>query len=203
MIQTLNSPPLIPQAVRLESGWSDRVRYMVVIYTNGHQDTEENIVLGMDFPDKDRYSLFQAIAFCVLSSADLICWNYVLLLCSKSCSIGMVLPLWSDTNIHLDGDGYDVLMISLPFKHTVCLSDVWMITYCLLVSTKWITDRNRSFCRPDNITYVCWRNVPLLGPMNISSKWALSGPLSGPLSHLLTLFLIQPLTGIPYLIPPH
>uniref|UniRef100_A0A3Q1C3M7 Protein phosphatase Slingshot homolog 1 n=1 Tax=Amphiprion ocellaris TaxID=80972 RepID=A0A3Q1C3M7_AMPOC len=64
-------------AVRLESGWSDRVRYMVVIYTNGHQDTEENIVLGMDFTDKD----------------------------SKSCSIGMVLPLWSDTNIHLDGDG--------------------------------------------------------------------------------------------------
>uniref|UniRef100_A0A8C9YQP7 Protein phosphatase Slingshot homolog 1 n=1 Tax=Sander lucioperca TaxID=283035 RepID=A0A8C9YQP7_SANLU len=50
---------------------------MVVIYTNGHQDTEENIVVGMDFTDKD----------------------------SKNCSIGMVLPLWSDTNIHLDGDG--------------------------------------------------------------------------------------------------
>lgn len=43
-----------PQAVRLESGWSERVRYMVVVYTNGHQDTEENIVLGMDFTDKDR-----------------------------------------------------------------------------------------------------------------------------------------------------
>lgn len=42
------------QAVRLESGWSERVRYMVVIYTSGHQDTEENIVLGMDFTDKDR-----------------------------------------------------------------------------------------------------------------------------------------------------
>lgn len=44
-----------PQAVRLESGWSERIRYMVVVYTNGHQDTEENIVLGMDFTDKDRY----------------------------------------------------------------------------------------------------------------------------------------------------
>uniref|UniRef100_H2TY75 Protein phosphatase Slingshot homolog 1 n=1 Tax=Takifugu rubripes TaxID=31033 RepID=H2TY75_TAKRU len=64
-------------AVRLESGWSERVRYMVVVYTSGHQDTEENIVLGMDFTDKD----------------------------CKVCSIGMVLPLWSDTNIHLDGDG--------------------------------------------------------------------------------------------------
>uniref|UniRef100_A0A3B4FS61 Protein phosphatase Slingshot homolog 1 n=1 Tax=Pundamilia nyererei TaxID=303518 RepID=A0A3B4FS61_9CICH len=67
------------QAVRLESSWTDRVRYMVVIYTTGHQDTEENVVLGMDFTDKD-----------------------------KNCSIGMVLPLWSDTNIHLDGDGFSV-----------------------------------------------------------------------------------------------
>nr|XP_046231708.1 protein phosphatase Slingshot homolog 1 isoform X2 [Scatophagus argus] len=77
MFKILRSEDRIKLAVRLESGWSDRVRYMVVIYTNGHQDTEENIVLGMDFTDKD----------------------------SKDCSIGMVLPLWSDTNIHLDGDG--------------------------------------------------------------------------------------------------
>lgn len=47
--------PFVPQAVRLESGWSERVRYMVVIYTSGHQDTEENIVVGMDFTDKDRW----------------------------------------------------------------------------------------------------------------------------------------------------
>ncbi|XP_008422418.1 protein phosphatase Slingshot homolog 1 isoform X1 [Poecilia reticulata] len=77
MFKILRSEDRIKLAVRLESGWSERVRYMVVIYTSGHQDTEENIVLGMDFPDKD----------------------------SKNCSIGMVLPLWSDTNIHLDGDG--------------------------------------------------------------------------------------------------
>ncbi|KAM9306625.1 protein phosphatase Slingshot homolog 1 [Pholidichthys leucotaenia] len=77
MFKILRSEDRIKLAVRLESGWLDRVRYMVVIYTSGHQDTEENIVLGMDFTDKD----------------------------SKTCSIGMVLPLWSDTNIHLDGDG--------------------------------------------------------------------------------------------------
>uniref|UniRef100_A0A7N8WZB4 Protein phosphatase Slingshot homolog 1 n=1 Tax=Mastacembelus armatus TaxID=205130 RepID=A0A7N8WZB4_9TELE len=77
MFKILRSEDRIKLAVRLESSWSDRVRYMVVIYTNGHQDTEENIVLGMDFTDKD----------------------------SKNCSIGMVLPLWSDANIHLDGDG--------------------------------------------------------------------------------------------------
>lgn len=31
--------------------------------------------------------------------------NVLCVLGSKVCSIGMVLPLWSDTNIHLDGDG--------------------------------------------------------------------------------------------------
>lgn len=44
-------PPV--QAVRLESAWSDRVRYMVVVYTSGRQDTEENILLGIDFTNKD------------------------------------------------------------------------------------------------------------------------------------------------------
>uniref|UniRef100_A0A8C1YLZ6 Protein phosphatase Slingshot homolog 1 n=1 Tax=Cyprinus carpio TaxID=7962 RepID=A0A8C1YLZ6_CYPCA len=77
MINILRSEDRIKLAVRLESAWSDRVRYMVVVYTNGRQDTEENILLGMDFSNKD----------------------------SKNCSIGMVLPLWSDAKIHLDGDG--------------------------------------------------------------------------------------------------
>uniref|UniRef100_A0A1A7WJA2 Protein phosphatase Slingshot homolog 1 n=1 Tax=Iconisemion striatum TaxID=60296 RepID=A0A1A7WJA2_9TELE len=49
MINILRSEDRVKLAVRLESGWSDRVR--------------------------------------------------------KSCSIGMVLPLWSDAKIHLDGDG--------------------------------------------------------------------------------------------------
>ncbi|KAK1892026.1 Protein phosphatase Slingshot like 1 [Dissostichus eleginoides] len=77
MINILRSEDRIKLAVRLETAWSDRVRYMVVVYTSGRQDTEENIMLGIDFTSKD----------------------------SKSCSIGMALPLWSDTKIHLDGDG--------------------------------------------------------------------------------------------------
>ncbi|XP_051532905.1 protein phosphatase Slingshot homolog 2-like isoform X2 [Myxocyprinus asiaticus] len=63
-------------AVRLESAFPQCTRYMVVVSTNGRQDTEESLVLGMDFNPSD-----------------------------SSCSIGMVLPLWSDTRIHLDGDG--------------------------------------------------------------------------------------------------
>ncbi|XP_040272541.1 protein phosphatase Slingshot homolog 1 isoform X1 [Bufo bufo] len=77
MINLLRSEDRIKLAVRLESSWSDRVRYMVVVYSNGRQDTEENILLGVDFTNKE----------------------------SKSCTIGMVLHLWSDTTIRLDGDG--------------------------------------------------------------------------------------------------
>ncbi|GAB5580709.1 protein phosphatase Slingshot homolog 2 isoform X3 [Prionailurus iriomotensis] len=65
------------RAVRLESTYQNRTRYMVVVSTNGRQDTEESIVLGMDFSSND----------------------------SSTCTMGLVLPLWSDTLIHLDGDG--------------------------------------------------------------------------------------------------
>ncbi|XP_044285892.1 protein phosphatase Slingshot homolog 2 isoform X1 [Varanus komodoensis] len=64
-------------AVRLESSCQNRTRYMVVVSTNGRQDTEESIVLGMDFSSND----------------------------SSICTMGLVLPLWSDALIHLDGDG--------------------------------------------------------------------------------------------------
>ncbi|XP_023595381.1 protein phosphatase Slingshot homolog 2 isoform X1 [Trichechus manatus latirostris] len=64
-------------AVRLESTYQNRTRYMVVVSTNGRQDTEESVVLGMDFSSND----------------------------SSTCTMGLVLPLWSDTLIHLDGDG--------------------------------------------------------------------------------------------------
>lgn len=45
---------ILVQAVRLESAWTDRVRYMVVVYSSGRQDTEENILLGVDFSSKER-----------------------------------------------------------------------------------------------------------------------------------------------------
>ncbi len=45
---------LFLQAVRLESAYPQVTRYMVVVSTNGRQDTEEIIVLGMDFVSSDR-----------------------------------------------------------------------------------------------------------------------------------------------------
>lgn len=76
MFTLLRPEDNIRLAVRLESTFPQCTRYMVVVSTNGRQDTEESVVLGMDFSPSD-----------------------------SSCSIGMVLPLWSDTRIHLDGDG--------------------------------------------------------------------------------------------------
>lgn len=76
MFTLLRPEDTIRLAVRLESAYHQRTRYMVIVSTNGRQDTEENVVLGMDFSNSDR-----------------------------TCTIGLVLPLWSDTLIHLDGDG--------------------------------------------------------------------------------------------------
>ncbi|XP_040901921.1 protein phosphatase Slingshot homolog 2 isoform X2 [Toxotes jaculatrix] len=76
MFTVLRPEDTIRLAVRLESAYSQVTRYMVVVSTNGRQDTEESIVLGMDFLSSD-----------------------------SCCTVGLVLPLWSDTLIHLDGDG--------------------------------------------------------------------------------------------------
>ncbi|XP_048017660.1 protein phosphatase Slingshot homolog 2 isoform X2 [Megalobrama amblycephala] len=76
MFTLLRPEDTIRLAVRLESAYTLRTRYMVIVSTNGRQDTEESVVLGMDFSNSDR-----------------------------TCTVGLVLPLWSDTLIHLDGDG--------------------------------------------------------------------------------------------------
>ncbi|XP_041097094.1 protein phosphatase Slingshot homolog 2-like isoform X2 [Polyodon spathula] len=76
MFTLLRPEDNIRLAVRLESAFQSCMRYIVVVSTNGRQDTEESIVLGMDLNTKD-----------------------------SSCTLGLVLPLWSDTLIHLDGDG--------------------------------------------------------------------------------------------------
>ncbi|EMP37156.1 Protein phosphatase Slingshot like protein 1 [Chelonia mydas] len=57
MINLLRCEDRIKLAVRLESMWTDRVRYMVVVYSSGRQDTEENILLGVDFSSKERSAL--------------------------------------------------------------------------------------------------------------------------------------------------
>lgn len=75
MVAQLRPEDTIKLAVQLESVNPVRVRYLIVISTLGNK--QESILLGIDFPNSD----------------------------SDQCTIGLVLPIWSDTQVYLDGDG--------------------------------------------------------------------------------------------------
>ncbi|XP_072295714.1 protein phosphatase Slingshot homolog 3 isoform X2 [Eucyclogobius newberryi] len=75
MVELLRPEDTIKLAVQLESVNPVKVRYLIIVSTLGNKD--ESILLGMDFPDVD----------------------------SAQCTIGLVLPIWSDTQVYLDGDG--------------------------------------------------------------------------------------------------
>ncbi|KAM9741177.1 protein phosphatase Slingshot homolog 3 [Menidia menidia] len=75
MFEQLRPEDTIKLAVQLESISLVRVRYLIVVSTLGNK--QESILLGMDFPSSD----------------------------SVACTIGLVLPIWSDTQVYLDGDG--------------------------------------------------------------------------------------------------
>uniref|UniRef100_A0A672J4Y9 protein-serine/threonine phosphatase n=1 Tax=Salarias fasciatus TaxID=181472 RepID=A0A672J4Y9_SALFA len=75
MVEQLRPEDTIKLAVQLESVSSVRVRYLIVVSTLSNK--QESILLGMDFPSSD----------------------------SDQCTIGLVLPIWSDTQVYLDGDG--------------------------------------------------------------------------------------------------
>ena len=62
------------KVVRLEGLQPQRIRYLVLVTFIGVEDTEENVILGVDI------------------------WK-------KSATIGLVVPVWADTEITLNGDG--------------------------------------------------------------------------------------------------
>ncbi|KAM4732935.1 protein phosphatase Slingshot homolog 3 [Anableps anableps] len=75
MLERLRPEDTIKLAVELESVSPVRVRYLIVVSTLASK--QESILLGMDFPSSD----------------------------STHCTIGLVLPVWSDTQVYLNGDG--------------------------------------------------------------------------------------------------
>ncbi|XP_023653180.2 protein phosphatase Slingshot homolog 3 isoform X1 [Paramormyrops kingsleyae] len=75
MVSLLRPEDTLKLAVRLESVSPVRVRYLLVISTDCSKN--ESILLGVDFPNME----------------------------SDCCTIGLVLPIWSDTQVYLDGDG--------------------------------------------------------------------------------------------------
>ncbi|KAJ8312496.1 hypothetical protein KUTeg_009869 [Tegillarca granosa] len=74
MFYLLRPQDTIKVAVKLESlKGGDRNRYMAVVSTNGKQDTEESVILGID--------------------------------CDEKATIGLVVPIYANTTLKLDGDG--------------------------------------------------------------------------------------------------
>ncbi|XP_063145109.1 protein phosphatase Slingshot homolog 3 isoform X5 [Candoia aspera] len=77
MVGLLRPEDTIQLAVRLESARAHRIRYLLVVSAAEMEGKSEMVLLGVDFPDESL----------------------------ATCTLGMVLPLWSDTQVFLDGDG--------------------------------------------------------------------------------------------------
>uniref|UniRef100_A0A8C7E4L5 protein-serine/threonine phosphatase n=1 Tax=Naja naja TaxID=35670 RepID=A0A8C7E4L5_NAJNA len=77
MVGLLRPEDAIHLAVRLESARAHRIRYLLVVSATERESKNEMVLLGVDFPDESL----------------------------ATCTLGMVLPLWSDTQVFLDGDG--------------------------------------------------------------------------------------------------
>ncbi|KAM4778581.1 protein phosphatase Slingshot homolog 3 isoform 2-T2 [Cyanocitta cristata] len=77
MMQLLRPQDAIRLAVRLESARPRRVRYLLVVRPEEEGAEAETALLGVDFAHEG----------------------------ATHCTLGMVLPLWSDTQVFLDGDG--------------------------------------------------------------------------------------------------
>ncbi|KAI7801852.1 protein phosphatase Slingshot homolog 3 [Triplophysa rosa] len=75
MVSLLRPEDTVKLAVRLESGSPVSVRYLLIVGTLSQK--QESLLLGMDFPESN----------------------------SDECTIGLVLPIWSNTQVYLDGDG--------------------------------------------------------------------------------------------------
>lgn len=98
------SVSLSSQAAQLEAARPPRLRYLLVVSTRERVSQDETVLLGVDFPDSrlgagrareggKKGRRWGTIAFPLCPAS------------SHHCTLGLVLPLWSDTQVYLDGDG--------------------------------------------------------------------------------------------------
>ncbi|XP_063814453.1 protein phosphatase Slingshot homolog 3 isoform X2 [Pseudophryne corroboree] len=77
MLRLLRDEDTLQLAVRLEPVRSCLTRYLLVVSCSGRANEEQTVLLGVDFPHSG----------------------------SNGCTIGTVLPVWSNTQVFIDGDG--------------------------------------------------------------------------------------------------
>ncbi|XP_042563927.1 protein phosphatase Slingshot homolog isoform X2 [Clupea harengus] len=103
ILSLLRPEDTVKLAVQLESVSPVRVRYLIVVSTGCNK--MESLLLGMDLPDMQ----------------------------SDQCTIGLVLPVWSDTQVFLDGDGgfsVTTAEVTRTFK-PVSLQTMWSVLQAL------------------------------------------------------------------------
>lgn len=101
--------------MQLESVSAVRVRYLIIVSTLASK--QESVLLGMDFPNSERcvwpvrkaadWVSVQLMISNHATSANFFFYFFFFAyhVCSDQCTIGLVLPVWSDTQVYLDGDG--------------------------------------------------------------------------------------------------
>ena len=95
MLGLLRPEDTLRMAVRLESslGGEERTRYMAIVSTTGRQDNTESAILGIDYSASPP--------------------------APQAATIGLVLPIFTNTAVALDGEGSIKLALREPPKPTV------------------------------------------------------------------------------------
>ncbi|KAE8591567.1 hypothetical protein XENTR_v10018494 [Xenopus tropicalis] len=105
MLRLLREEDTLKLAVRLEPVRSCLIRYLLVVSSTGKSNEEETVLLGVDFPHDG----------------------------SLCCTVGTVLPIWSNTQVFLDGDGGFTVTSGMdicPFK-PISVQTMWSLLQML------------------------------------------------------------------------
>lgn len=142
MIALLRRQDTIALAVKLEVTVPERHKYMAVVSCMGKQDTEETVILGIDF-----------------------CGN-------NQATIGLVLPIWADTEIALDGDG-GFSVTSGGNRHMfkpVTVHVMWFTLQSLNKLVK-IARENKYIAQGLSHTWVSYYESSLTSDIPLISEW--------------------------------
>uniref|UniRef100_UPI00358FA337 protein phosphatase Slingshot homolog 2-like isoform X2 n=1 Tax=Myxine glutinosa TaxID=7769 RepID=UPI00358FA337 len=144
MFNHLEDEDYIKLTVCLESNHRTRLRYLTLVNTRHLSPTEQGFVLGYDFSHQD----------------------------SPSCTVGLVLPLHSDTMIHLDGDGGFIVTTdekTYIFK-PVSVQAMWTALQCLHRACEGARRRSPALAR----SYDAWLarySANISSDQNRINKW--------------------------------
>lgn len=105
MLRLLRAEDTLKLAVRLEPVRSCLTRYLLVVSSVGRSSEEQTILLGVDFPHDG----------------------------SDGCTIGSVLPIWSNTQVFIDGDGGFSVTIGMDIRSfkPISVQTMWSLLQML------------------------------------------------------------------------